>query len=235
MYTTSGKQIHDNKGRIVERHLPYDSPLFAYEDQSDTDGKGQEAVPPTQYRYDALGRLTEIKTSKGFVERVRVGAWHLETFDAIDALEDSPYYETIASGRAEISDAERQAVEQSRALADTPDIRIFDNQGNAFLSVRLNKHGQTSASETLVERSVFDAAGRVLRTYDARFNRPDTDPNAAYRYDMRQVTPIETVSIDAGVSRRFANARSLPAFHGAGAATGPKQTSIMSGGPSVVT
>ncbi|MEM6252864.1 MAG: SpvB/TcaC N-terminal domain-containing protein [Cyanobacteria bacterium P01_D01_bin.156] len=110
---------------------------------------------------------------KGLDQKVYTPSWHKQRTDPAEALLKWPDVDISGNpipGNATIRASEKEAANKTVAHAGTPTITHLDTLGRTFLTVADNKAEQyTTQVELDIEgnqRSVTDARGRVVMTYD---------------------------------------------------------------------
>ena len=190
----SGWQVHDNKGRVVEKYEPFFADGWAY--QPELEAKRGRHLAMT---YDPRGQLVRTVHTDGSEQRVILGVpgvlanpdvakpeefeptpWESYTYDTndLDGLRAAPPSAPTA----------RPALLGHR---HTPASRLLDALGRAICQIQRN--GPSAAQDWFLTRSSYDLRGNLLTV---------TDPlgRTAFRhsYDLGN-RALRIESIDAGV------------------------------------
>ncbi|HEY1749690.1 MAG TPA: SpvB/TcaC N-terminal domain-containing protein [Caulobacteraceae bacterium] len=126
-WIVSGRVRLDNKGEPVQVYLPYYAASARYGDDTPLDGG---LPPPDVLRYDALGRLRQELTSKGFVRAFAYGAWLNTAWDEDDTVLDSPFYKAFPTDpKTPDEKREAAALAQAARAFNTPTRTALDATG----------------------------------------------------------------------------------------------------------
>ena len=166
----TGRTVFDNKGNPVKKYEPFFSIASDYEDEQSLVEQG---VTPLLH-YDPLSRLIQTDLPDGTLSRVEFDPWQQTTWDQNDTVLESRWYADRGSpdpNGAEPSDPSRRAAWLAAKHANTPVVAHLDTLGRPFLTVANNGpdgHYQirVELDITGVQRSVTDALGRKVMTYD---------------------------------------------------------------------
>jgi RHS repeat-associated protein len=187
----SGRQVYDNKGRVVESYEPYFSTGWSYQPPGDAE-PGQKAL----MFYDSRGQIIRTVNPDGSEQRVIYGAptnlnnpevfkptpWEAYTYDANDNAGRT--HATSAAG--------------FKHHWNTPSNIVIDALGRTVLAVSRNRSDPAQPDAPIEEI-------RLSSSYDIRGN-PLTMTDALgrvafkYTYNLANV-PLRIDSIDAGVRR----------------------------------
>ncbi len=197
----TGMTLYNNKELPVEQYHPYFSDTSNYEDQRQLTGAG-ETIPPTVTVYDPLQRIIRIDTPKGFLSRMEFSAWWQKLYDEDDTIMDSDYYLANIGDESPEFANEHDALVKAAVFYNTPEEKVLDTMGRAFLDVRVNALPQPDSSidyEYLATQRSFDINGHILSLTDPRILASGTaQVNLRNVYDMRGAI-VKAESIDAGM------------------------------------
>ncbi len=170
-WTSTGRSIYNNKGKVVKQYEPWFSNTHKYVSETLLNEFGQT---PVMY-YDPLGRVYHTQLPDRSFTRVEFSPWHQENWDNNDTLldkdEDDQYICQWYTERViETTDhPEKETAVQAALHAGTPQIQHFDNLGRMFLTVDDNgTEGQYQVRQKLNIQGqpmvVKDAKGRDMTT-----------------------------------------------------------------------
>ncbi|MBD2114977.1 MULTISPECIES: SpvB/TcaC N-terminal domain-containing protein [Cyanophyceae] len=162
----TGRTIFNNKGKPVKQYEPFFSPTHLYEDEEDLVECG---VTPILH-YDPLDRVIRTDLPDGTFSKVEFDAWHQETWDENDTVDDSQWLRDRQSpafdGDEPAKKAERRAARLTQAHAKTFSVAHLDTLGRTFLTIADN--GTAGKYPTHV---TLDIEGNQRLVTDARNNR----------------------------------------------------------------
>ena len=119
-----------------------------YETQDQVTKSGA-VPPPTITRYDALERVIQVDTPKGFFSKTTYQPWEIAEYDENDTVLDSDYYqEFMAHYPSSPTDAEKDeknALDKAALCYNTPSRKVLDTKGHTIRSIQDNL-GKTSAA-----------------------------------------------------------------------------------------
>jgi RHS repeat-associated protein len=164
----TGRTVYDNKGNPVQQFEPYFSDTWAYE-TTDVLIDEKEVVPPSVLHYDALERVIQTDTPKGFITKTTFTPWDSKIYDANDTILDSPYYQLhkdeLTKINANLPQSEADAIKQAIACYNSPSVNIYDALGHTVRSVSDNLGAVTSGKLKTVlgtESAATDAINDLL-------------------------------------------------------------------------
>jgi RHS repeat-associated protein len=135
-WAVSGRVRLDNKGLPVEAYLAYFAATPYYGDNLPLGG---ELPPPDVMHYDALGRLVQETTSKGFLRRESYGAWMATSWDENDTVLQSPFYKSFPSDpKTPEQKREAAALRQAVRCTNTPTRTCLDPAGGTIRTLAAN-------------------------------------------------------------------------------------------------
>ncbi|MFE7077104.1 SpvB/TcaC N-terminal domain-containing protein [Streptomyces sp. NPDC057620] len=162
----TGREVLNNKGRVVKQYEPFFSTFAGYEDEEAVRAVGVTAI---RY-YDPVGRNIRADHPDGTYARAEFGTWGRRDWDAADTVRDSAWYADRGSpdpaAEPEPTNARRRAAWLSARHAGTPTLVAVDNLARPQYVVS-DYGGGTTASI----RSESDLTGRLHATYDQRQRR----------------------------------------------------------------
>ncbi len=204
-WLTSGNRLHTHSGQLIQRSLPsyVETGLFEVQarDTSTTDTISSSRIT---YYYDALGRLRQQTTAKGFIKQWHIHAWGSSHYDENDTA-----LTALNEGDIDWDEGEdvRTVTELSQNHQYTPSLHLLAAQGEPCAFVEIVNDKQTSAAHDKnttayyqVVRADTDVLGQVQAYFDARL----MEPSIRFSYngigDM-----VQYDSPDAGVAYRLEN------------------------------
>jgi RHS repeat-associated protein len=163
---------YDDRGDVVTRYQPYFADAPAFEDRPD--------AACWAMRCDGLHREIETETPKGFLTRNAYAAWSTTHWDEDDLVLESPYYAGHIDDPGTPA-AEKEALRQAAAFADTPETSVRDVLGRAVQTVRYlveasEGGGAVEPRRVLKTYAWYDAQDKESAFADARFYN-EADPN----------------------------------------------------------
>lgn len=169
---------YDDRGDVITRYQPYFADAPAFEDHPD--------AARWTMRCDGLHREIETETPKGFLTRTAYAAWSTTYWDEDDLVLESPYYIEHIDAPA-TPPAEKEALRQAAAFADTPETRVRDVLGRDIQSVRylveVPEGGAAEPPQVLRTYAWYDAQDKETAFADARFyNEADPDKPSYFNY-----------------------------------------------------
>lgn len=222
-WLTSGAVQYDNKGAVVKQYEPFFSDTYEYLDQPTLN---QVGVASTLF-YDALGRAVLTINAMDYLEKTLFGylttgttldvggylakelyydlpgefhpsAWHVLSFDANDAIKQSPYYRQASSTEKSILD---------QLPYNTPMFSYADNLGRIVQSEQLQVV-DIEKNDTYLQ---LDIMGNALTSADGRlFNNNIFNIQATYNL-VQEV--LEQISVDSGTQWSLSNVVGNPCYH----------------------
>ena len=195
-WLAEGKEIKNNKGKVVKKYEPYYASTFRLENYQELVEIGVASI----HYYDAFGRHTQTALPNGTYTKSEQTPWLIKEYDVNDTLLDSPWYisrnqrtidsELIAEGK----DPEQE--ERAASLAgyhyETPVTNHLSPLAKPILQIQQNKNELTGTEQTLHTIATRDVEGNLLAIKDSRGNTVVT-----YQYDMLGKTVFQH-SMDAG-------------------------------------
>ncbi len=177
-WLTQGVTVYNNKGEVVRQYDPF---FINTVDFIDKEALYEVGTSPTNY-YDALGRVTQIVTQKGFLLYHHWNAWSQTVYDSNDTLMISPYYQANEANIFDpdnakppekddpyyqyydfnMQDTDRNALKKAMLLSWTPTREVTDNRGLAICSVALNIAQYTKKSMTESPLNYSDKQAEAL-------------------------------------------------------------------------
>lgn len=185
----TGRTVYNNKGDPVKQYEPFfsDTPLYDAEIEL-----VEQGVTPILF-YDPLQRTIATVLPNHTYEKVVFDAWQQTTWDVNDTisqtdptededvggylvgLDEGDYFPTWLTQNQGGSPIQQDAARKAIAHAGTPTVVHLDTLGRTIITIADNGEidGQPQRYQTAVEldiegnqRSVTDALGRVVMTYD---------------------------------------------------------------------
>jgi RHS repeat-associated protein len=205
-WIVSGRTVYNNKSAPMKQYLPYFTNYPYYEEQNN-DALLSVLPPPTRYSYDALLRASRVNTPKGFFTKVEYTPWLEKYYDENDTVIDSDYYiEHI--NNANFDKDEKDALEKAAIFYNTPEEKVLDNMGRAFLAIQINVApalGGISEFVYLPTHSTLNIQGNEVATSDPRLGRmlPPVQ-NLTHVFDMLG-SALAANSVDAGSRLSLSN------------------------------
>lgn len=221
-WLTSNAILYNYKGDLIKVYEPYYVNLPDYIDNTTLKTFG---VTSTLF-YDAVGRVIQEQTPRGFLINYIFGVWETKTFDENDSILEAPYYlaNNATSGTKEppfydpiISLAEQAALTYSaKYFANTPHVSILDNRGKVIIQREMNVypdplHPDQTITETLETYSEYDLLGRLISISDPRLSEKHLT-NALYYYSNFKGPALYTIHADAGSHWALLNVFGQPIF-----------------------
>jgi RHS repeat-associated protein len=204
----NGRQVKDNKGRMVKEYEPFFSTTPMFENAKELVETGMAHLRT----YDPLDRLVRVDHPDGTLSRTVPAAWSTVEWDRNDTVLESDWHRRrvlheidgalLAEGKDPTREAE--AAQQTEAHAGTPFTRHLDALGHPILEV--SHAGFDAASAPLLLATAYgrDLAGRVLTVTD-----PRGVATISYDRDLRGMLAAYR-SADSGNRWMLADARSEP-------------------------
>jgi YD repeat-containing protein len=191
----SGWQIHDNKGRVVEKYEPFFSTGFDYVPPTDAQF-GQKATMSYDPRGQVIRTVNPDRSEQRVIFGVPADLTHPEVFTP------TPWeaYTYDANDNAGRTHPNTSAPYQPHW--NTPVSIVVDALGRTVTAIARN--GPNPATDWLIIRSTYDTQGNLLAVTDAL-------GRVAFRYvyDLAK-HPLRTESIDAGLQRTVVDALGKP-------------------------
>jgi RHS repeat-associated protein len=219
----SGWTIFNNKGKPFRQYEPF------FDDTHDFKFGKQVGVSPTLF-YDPAERVVATLHPNHTYEKVVFDPWQQTSWDVNDTLKLSPKTDPDVSGfftrlldvdylptwytrmSASADTDEKNAALRTEPHANSPSIAHFDALGRQFLTIADNgfeQDGTPILFPTRVEldiegnqRSVTDALGRIVMSYDYGIAGPEKDKETANR--------IHQSSMEAGERWMLSDVTSKP-------------------------
>jgi RHS repeat-associated protein len=188
-----GHVTHDTKQQPIERYDPFFTPTAAYEG----DTVLRQLGLATLTIYDAVGRPIEVRLADGTVTANAYGAWTTTLWDANDRVNDSSW--RLEREALPATDPEKQALEKSRAHADTPIVQAHDPLGRTVAEIALLPGGASA-----VVRTELGLDGERQRVIDQRGIAAHS-----YRTDL-EGRVLKQASADAGIDHALPDALDRP-------------------------
>jgi RHS repeat-associated protein len=193
----SGWQVHDNKGRVIERYEPFFAASWAYQPEADAK-KGRHA----DLHYDPRGQLLRTVNPDGSEQRLVIGTpLDPDTLDDLAAFEPSPW-EIVTYDANDLAPLTGAPARAPASHHFTPSTTVADALGRVICQV--SRNGEDPAQDWFVTRSVYDGRGNLLEVRDPLYRPPATPGGAPHRrpafthaYDL-QNRLLAVDSIDAG-------------------------------------
>ncbi|SFU01179.1 RHS repeat-associated core domain-containing protein [Geodermatophilus amargosae] len=225
----SGWTVFNNKGLPVRQFEPFSSTTHRFEFAVEA------GVSPTLC-YDPVGRVVATVHPDQTWDKVVIGAWQLETWDAGDTalivepardgdvgplLEALPqedhtptWYQQRITGGA--GPEERAAAERTELYAGTPTLTVLDPLGRPVLTVARNRTpGTPPVDSEHRTHAVLDVTGNELEVRDCTDGTPGLTTDTAerlvarYTYDLAGARIVEE-SMEAGTRRGLADVLGMP-------------------------
>jgi RHS repeat-associated protein len=168
----SGRQVRDEKGRVVKEYEPFFSTTPHFENAKELVETGVAHLRT----YDPLDRLVRVDHPDGTFARVEPGAWATVELDRNDTVTDSDWYrrrinheidtELIAQGKNPTYEA--QAAQQTEPHARTPFTRHLDALGRPVCEVQDAGLDAANMRTLLATAYARDDDGRLVSAIDPR-------------------------------------------------------------------
>jgi RHS repeat-associated protein len=197
----SGWEVHDNKGRVVERYEPFFSAGWDYEPEADA-RRGW----PVRTFYDPRGQVVRVVNPDGSMRRTIFGT--PADLTELDDVEPTPWEVTAydENDLASVSQAPGGASLAGSAPAGhrfTPSTTIIDALGRSVCE--LERGGPAPATDWRLTRTTRDIRGNVLTVVD-----PLGRTAFGYAYDLAD-RELRVDTVDAGRRVVVLDARGAPA------------------------